>query len=133
REPVARYAARLGRGASDIVDPGDLDGHASSEICGQCHSITAFHDDEQWVKHGRAHHPPDPLEAWATVVRHPVNADQPHLDDVLAEDSDYLISRFWADGMVRVSGREYNGVIESPCQASRAFGCLSCHSMHRPR
>jgi hypothetical protein len=38
--------------------------------------------------------------------------------------------------MVRVSGREYNGLIESPCftkatDASRTLTCFSCHAMHK--
>jgi predicted CXXCH cytochrome family protein len=31
---------------------------------------------------------------------------------------------------VRVSGREYNGLIESPCYKGGKFSCLSCHSLH---
>jgi predicted CXXCH cytochrome family protein len=37
---------------------------------------------------------------------------------------------FWTDGMMRVSGREYNGLIESPCYKGRQFSCISCHSLH---
>jgi predicted CXXCH cytochrome family protein len=37
---------------------------------------------------------------------------------------------FWKDGMVRVSGREYNGLVESPCYQRGDLSCLSCHSMH---
>jgi formate-dependent nitrite reductase cytochrome c552 subunit len=37
--------------------------------------------------------------------------------------------------MVRVSGREYNGLIDSPCyeratETARTLTCFSCHSMH---
>jgi hypothetical protein len=38
---------------------------------------------------------------------------------------------FWSDGMVRVSGREYSGLVESPCMAGGEFSCLSCHKMHK--
>jgi predicted CXXCH cytochrome family protein len=37
---------------------------------------------------------------------------------------------FWPDGVVRVTGREYNGVRKSPCFAGGEFSCLSCHSPH---
>src|SRR5690606_32987242 len=41
---------------------------------------------------------------------------------------------FWPDGGVRTGGREYNGLIDSPCfshgDPSRQMTCLSCHSMH---
>jgi len=33
--------------------------------------------------------------------------------------------------MVRVSGREYNALLESPCHQRGAMTCLSCHSMHK--
>jgi predicted CXXCH cytochrome family protein len=32
--------------------------------------------------------------------------------------------------MIRVSGREYNGLIESPCFQRGKLSCLSCHSLH---
>lgn len=130
RSPWSRYASYGRGGPRGIVQPAKMEGGGASEVCGQCHSITAFHDDERYVEHGHDHPPPDPIDRWGIVVRHPVHEDQPHLDDVLAEDSEYLVSRFWPDGMVRVSGREYNGLVESPCRAAPRFGCLSCHAMH---
>jgi predicted CXXCH cytochrome family protein len=45
-------------------------------------------------------------------------------------DPSFAPTRYWRDGMVRVSGREYNGLIESPCYQRGALSCLSCHSMH---
>src|SRR5262249_13931342 len=43
---------------------------------------------------------------------------------------------FWADGMIRVSGREYNGLLDSPCfkdarDEQRMMSCSSCHTMHK--
>src|SRR5262249_39684662 len=39
------------------------------------------------------------------------------------------------DGSVRVGGREYNGLIASPCykrgRGERKITCLSCHAMHQ--
>ena len=39
--------------------------------------------------------------------------------------------------MIRVSGREYNGLIDSPCFTKAAsdesrMSCFSCHTMHNP-
>src|SRR6185503_17942998 len=45
-------------------------------------------------------------------------------------DASFVPSRYWRDGMVRVSGREYNGLVESPCYRRGTLTCLSCHSMH---
>lgn len=36
----------------------------------------------------------------------------------------------WNDGMIRISGREYNGLVNSPCYLKGELSCLSCHSMH---
>ena len=33
--------------------------------------------------------------------------------------------RFWKDGMIRVTGREANGVMSSPCYQGGQFSCLS--------
>jgi predicted CXXCH cytochrome family protein len=52
------------------------------------------------------------------------------LTRVLAANPDLLHDYFWSDGMIRVSGREYNGLIESPCYKGGKFSCLSCHSLH---
>ncbi|MGH7134814.1 MAG: cytochrome c3 family protein, partial [Pirellulales bacterium] len=37
---------------------------------------------------------------------------------------------YWPDGMARVAGREYNGLLESTCYQKGGMTCLSCHSMH---
>ena len=37
----------------------------------------------------------------------------------IAADASFAPSRYWKDGMVRVSGREYNGLVESPCFSAR--------------
>ncbi len=55
--------------------------------------------------------------------------------EILARDATLLEDSFWPDGAVRVSGREYNGLVESACSArgtgQRKLSCLSCHQMHR--
>jgi len=53
----------------------------------------------------------------------------------LAAYPGYVNDSFWPDGMIRVSGREYNGLIDSPCftratDDKRKLSCMSCHSMH---
>ena len=37
---------------------------------------------------------------------------------------------FWSDGQVRVSGRDYNGMVESACYIRGDLTCMSCHTMH---
>src|SRR5262249_44698599 len=43
---------------------------------------------------------------------------------------DYFSNRFWGDGMIRVTGREFNGLQTSPCFRGGKFSCVSCHEMH---
>jgi predicted CXXCH cytochrome family protein len=131
RGPLRRYLARLDdRAASDIVNPGRLDGAAGSEICGQCHSASVFADPAAWLGRGSDYRAGADLHAAARVVRHPLQAELGWIDELLDADPDYLSGRFWGDGMIRVSGREYNGWLETPCRVDPKFGCLSCHEMH---
>jgi predicted CXXCH cytochrome family protein len=131
RDPLQRYARHLSdQPVDDIVHPDRMSAQASSELCGQCHSITVFLDDEAWVRSGHEHPPPSSLSSWGRLVRHPLRADQPWIDTVLEGDPDFFAERFWPDGMVRISGREYNGLVESACHQRGDLGCTTCHSMH---
>ncbi len=131
QHPATRYASHLQENAdTTIVHPGKLDGERSSAVCGQCHAITRFADEDSWRGEGSTFLPGQTLEPAIRVVRHPVHATQPWLDHEVAEDPDFFVKRFWSDGMVRISGREYNGLIESPCFQADDFSCLSCHAMH---
>ena len=50
---------------------------------------------------------------------------------MLEKNPDILDDFFWPDGHIRVTGREYNGLLESPCHQRGTMSCLSCHSMHK--
>ena len=41
--------------------------------------------------------------------------------------------QFWSDGMVRVSGREYNELLETPCYQRGTMSYLSCHDIDSPK
>ncbi|MBC8068239.1 MAG: hypothetical protein IAG13_07890, partial [Deltaproteobacteria bacterium] len=127
RAPWNRRAAEAD---DDIVNPAKLEPDAASQICAQCHSISLEHDEAGWLAHGPTHAPPASIASWGTLVRHPLRADTPGLDAVLEQDADYLVDRYWPDGMVRVTGREYGAMTESPCHGGGELSCLSCHSMH---
>jgi hypothetical protein len=51
-------------------------------------------------------------------------------DFIRQSEPDFFSNRFWGDGMIRVTGREFNGVQASPCFRGGEFSCLSCHEMH---
>src|SRR5262249_4740116 len=112
-------------GDPTIVNPARLPPALTSEVCGQCHGISC--PPENWLQTGIGFRPGQRLRDQKPILR-PEHFAEPScaapIDDAFAS------SRYWKDGMVRVSGREYNGLVESPCFKGGAFSCLSCHSMH---
>jgi predicted CXXCH cytochrome family protein len=143
RDPLRRY--RL-HGSSDpdptIVNPARLDAEASSQTCGYCHGINMWKPGP--LHAGERFRPGDDLRDTRVVLRASAQAPetmdpierrdwqklQTLLARVMKQNPTVLEERFWPDGMVRVSGREHNGMIESACFASGELSCLSCHSMH---
>lgn len=115
-----------------IVDPGKLDHRRSSETCGQCHSITLFEEDDlkQWAQHGFQFRPGKKLADHRIVVEEGVTDEDAILQQRLKDDPHFLQDRFWADGMIRVVGREFSGLVRSPCYQKGTLSCLSCHDMH---
>ncbi len=133
RNPLHRYYHHLNDdGASDsIVNPRRLSPQLQSDVCGQCHSVWAPNADgygSQFNDHGFAYRPGERLDDTRRVYRW--NDDAPELNP------DFMPDYFWSDGMIRVSGREYNGLIESPCfthgdEQRGIMSCLSCHTLHQ--
>jgi hypothetical protein len=142
RNPLRRYEQHLtGRPDPTTVEPRRLDPRRSSQVCGQCHGIWEFYDREGERRAnvaGLAFRPGDELRQTRFLAQPTVNGDAPAMKALLADDAGFVRDSFWADGMVRVSGREYNGLIESPCfknappSGERTLSCFSCHTMHKP-
>jgi hypothetical protein len=134
--PLRRYAAHFaGDDARDptIVNPSRLDREGSAEVCGQCHSFHRPVDLELWQRTGAPYRAGDELDATRAVFRWEHDPDDPLLAELLESDPRAVESTFWRDGAIRVAGRDYNGLIESPCYQRGEMTCLSCHSMHRYR
>ena len=74
--------------------------------------------------------PGDELTNSKHTIRRGRDHDTPAMQKLLRDKPWYLDEKSWSDGMARVSGREYNGLIESPCHERGELSCLSCHSMH---
>ena len=120
RNPANRYRQHFVDDADPtVVDPMTLDPARQSEVCGQCHSVNKALDmagHHRWEEHGFDFRPGDALQDEREVQR---------------EGERW----FWSDGMVRVSGREYNGLSVSPCFTHGdpdrgVLSCISCHDMH---
>ncbi len=138
--PAERHVALhegQGKNAADqaraIINPRRLPAERSAQICGSCHSVNLFRtrgEFEAWGDEGFRYRPGERLED----SRHVVNRTEPQPDVVrerLTVDPSYFDHLFWSDGMIRVSGREYNGLIRSPCYEGGQMSCVTCHVMHQ--
>lgn len=116
-----------------IVQPAALPPEASAQVCGQCHSVARFVDDSlerAWYREGLSYLPGDDLDQFRRVLS-PSRMSSAELESLRSEHPAAFESNFWPDGMVRVAGREYNGLIESACYQQGGMTCLTCHTMHR--
>jgi predicted CXXCH cytochrome family protein len=123
RNPIKRYQQHLGKGSDPtIVNPALRNSKVSSQICGQCHSTFLMTELKDYFLHGDNYRAGDDLEK----SRHMLDFKNPH-PQMVADAR----NGFWRDGTTRVGGREYLGLIQSPCYQRGEMSCLSCHSMHR--
>jgi hypothetical protein len=135
QSPVRRYLRYLRDLTGDapdptIVNPEKLEQQRSAEVCGQCHSFGAWRDEEAYRNDGIPFRPGQELEEHRSVFRYTRFLQDPQLQEMLEADPTALESRFWADGTIRVTGREYNGLLEDVHFTESELTCLTCHSMH---
>ena len=146
RDPATRYRRHLGKNveneSDEIVDPADLDPQRASEVCGQCHGIWQAIDNEESersLRGGFAFQPGEALEISKFTV-HQGNMMEPRVRALLhgpGGNPNFLVERYWRDGLIRVAGREFVGLVDSPCfkdatSNERKLSCLTCHVMHKP-
>ncbi len=134
RNPARRFALHL-TGAPDptIANPARMDGPTASLVCGQCHSIWAFNNAAASITYNKqgGKYRPGGKDLDLRWVVQPGGTDHPEERDELHKvDPHFMGDRFWPDGMVRVTGREFNGTQASPCFKGGKFSCLSCHELH---
>ncbi|MGH7137268.1 MAG: cytochrome c3 family protein, partial [Pirellulales bacterium] len=116
-----------------IVQPGRLDKVRSAEVCGHCHAVAGFASDsigEEWYRSGDRFRPGDDLTQFRLTLS-PSRLTPERLAALRKDNAAIWEGNFWPDGMVRVTGREYNGLIESACYARGDMTCLACHSLHQ--
>ena len=140
RNPLRRYGLHLaGDGDPTIVQPATLDPRRSSQVCGQCHSVWEFYDleDERRAnRDGLPYRPGDELRDTRFVAQPAVDRTSADIRALVAADPEFVRGSFWRDGTIRVSGREYNGLLDSPCfrdaeTPDRTLSCFSCHTLHK--
>ena len=118
-----------------IINPDSLDKQLSADVCGQCHSVYVPDYDvvsqQDYMRDGNPFRPGKKLKD--LDFNKVVLASEGHRDDEAftqwARHEDPAGS-FWSDGMMRIAGREYNGLLESACFQQGDMSCLSCHQMH---
>lgn len=131
RNPMNRYQADRGDEPDPtIVNPAKLDAKRSSMVCGQCHGISWISNSPEYRQHGFRYRPGDELNLNRKLIRAAHLDKQPYLKEPLEQNPRFLSDRYWSDGMVRVSGRDYSGMMESPCHQNGELSCLSCHDLH---
>jgi len=131
-DPRHRYSVHhQGQGDPTIVNPERLQSRASTQVCAQCHSIKWNVHREDWLQNGFRYRPGDDLEKFTPVVQPSKFDSEPRLPETLKRDRAFLDMIYWPDGVIRVTGREYNGLVESACYERGNLSCISCHSMHR--
>jgi predicted CXXCH cytochrome family protein len=116
-----------------IVHPRKIAASRSAEIGGQCHSVNFPYDREgaaTWLSEGPVYRPGEELGRFRYVVQPETVSKSPLVQALLRAQPRFLETKFWPDGKVRVIGREYNGLIDSPCFKGGEFSCVSCHSQH---
>jgi predicted CXXCH cytochrome family protein len=137
--PGEEHAALYGTGpppagsSPAILHPQTLPAARAAEVCGQCHSVNVPYRPEDWVDYlldGPRFRPGGELRQSRYVVDRATLSQSPLIGQWLAAKQKNLDDWFWPDGVVRVTGREYNALIQSPCFAGGKFSCLSCHSPH---
>jgi predicted CXXCH cytochrome family protein len=132
-DPRRRYAIHAaGRGDPTIVNPARLGSRESSQVCGQCHAARYSLEHTNWLVQGTEFWKRKNLETHRPLLpSHLLRELNPSADAEQAAHHQALVGYFWKDGMVRVSGREFNGLAATPCYQRGKMSCLSCHSMHK--
>lgn len=141
RDPIQRYANHLSdKSDATIVNPKSLLHEVSSQVCGQCHGVNlTLHKEaaRRWEEKGFDFRPGDDMsKSSMRFMVQPGCLSTSQVKSRMPAGSPSLDSWFWEDGMIRVSGREFNGLIESPCFKSadphrKKMSCMSCHQMHQ--
>ena len=131
--PQRRYALHRGtNGDPTIVNPARVSSKKSAEICGQCHAARFSLNHNEWLASGTDYWHRESIDANRPLIPgHKMRELKNENDPEQVAHKQALAGYFWNDGMIRVSGREYSGLVETPCFQRGTMSCLSCHSMHK--
>jgi len=140
RDPRHRYRLHLSGGEdASIVNPANLSAQLAVDVCGQCHGnwVDRQPTNVANAPNRRTYRPGDALSETRVYARKKyldpgdTSGNRAVLLREIEDIDSHMRQLFWSDGMVRVSGREYHGTIESPCFAGGGMTCQTCHVMHQ--
>ncbi|NND96915.1 MAG: C cytochrome precursor [Pirellulaceae bacterium] len=116
-----------------IANPENLSKVRSAQVCGQCHSLMDhLVYDEDFQINGHKYRPGKDLLETHMILDRNSPEYKTAAEAYGFEDLETMLNQtFYPDGMVRVSGREYNGLTQSACYINGEMTCLSCHKMHK--
>lgn len=135
RGVVAAASTPSGQADPTIIQPATCDHRVSAQICGQCHSLFTYtgtrnHD----LAFGHTYRAGDELTLDRVIVQPLDRVSDPAAREICTEffhdQRGGVRSEFYDDGTPRITGREYNGLLESACFLRGKLSCVSCHSMH---
>jgi hypothetical protein len=108
-----------------ITHPKKINHRLAAQICGQCHGFfeTFRTPLAEWAVKGNAYRPGQDLDEYRRLLQ--------CRGDSVSDFPAGWENNFWPDGMIRTSGREYNGLAESPCFQRGELTCVSCHQLHQ--
>ncbi|HEV3339136.1 MAG TPA: multiheme c-type cytochrome, partial [Pirellulales bacterium] len=99
-----------------IINPARLRPERSAQVCGHCHALASFQTDQltkDFFHSGSPYRPGDDLlQTRMTVLPAHMSAEQ---IEAHRRYNPFFDGSYWPDGMARVAGREYNGLLESAC------------------
>ncbi|MCH2171903.1 C cytochrome precursor [Myxococcota bacterium] len=138
RDPWRRYARYFDdSGDETIVNPKELTADRSSQICAQCHGLSESYAPPnpkfyEWLENGFDFRPGEDLSEHRVFADLRTRIGEPRWEAGDVGEASGLGMFVWLDGMIRIRGREYTAIAESPCFRGGEYGCLSCHTMHQP-
>ncbi len=116
-----------------IANPEALSKVRSAQVCGQCHAVlNPLNMDLDSMENGHKYRPGKDLKEAYSVWHRDTPGHEATRKLMNYPDLDTLLNEtYYPDGMIRVSGREYNGLLASKCYINGEMTCLSCHQLHK--
>ena len=119
-----------------MMNPRKLSAATRSDLCGQCHGVSrrdfSRQSESNFLTMGCGFRPGNSLVDSDSLILVKADPESRASEEFKVWDGpqNRMAGFSWPDGEVRVSGREFNGLVESPCYQRGELGCVSCHSMH---